>query len=261
MVAAISHKSFVWLHCKSTIIFKNCYLVPPALFNQCWQRLTRPTHEEILRKIQINFRDRQQEFLRSCAPSPVFALCRCRLCKTNLISAFEIVITKVAVRMKKKPVTKSTVSAAVDLPCDFIRPTSACCKLIEMMLANHKFCYHSCQKISSGGGGEVVRTIGNCPPFNFRMKCMCNMTPAAEKRLMGYFLLRLRTAPASDTIAAQKLSGLLSLMIFSMMARDRGEGTDVLGKTGNSPRFSIRLRNISKMRATTVTLNLRKPAK
>ena len=102
MVAAISHKSFVWLHCKSTIIFKIYYLVPPALFNQCWQRLTRPTHEEILRKIQINFRDRQQEFLRSCAPSPVFALCRCRLCKTNLISAFEIVITKVAVRMKKK---------------------------------------------------------------------------------------------------------------------------------------------------------------
>ena len=102
VVAAISHKSFVWLHCKSTIIFKICYLVPPALFNQCWQRLTRPTHEEILRKIQINFRDRQQEFLRSCAPSPVFALCRCRLCKTNLISAFEIVITKVAVRMKKK---------------------------------------------------------------------------------------------------------------------------------------------------------------
>ena len=93
---------------------------------------------------------------------------------------------------KKKPVTKSTVSAAVDLPCDFIRPTSACCKLIEMMLANHKFCYQSCQKISSGGGGEVVRTIGNCPPFNFRMKCMCNMTPAAEKRLMGYFLLRLK---------------------------------------------------------------------
>ena len=153
MVAAISHKSFVWLHCKSTIIFKIYYLVPPALFNQCWQRLTRPTHEEILRKIQINFRDRQQEFLRSCAPSPVFALCRCRLCKTNLISAFEIVITKVAVRMKKKPVTKSTVSAAVDLPCDFIRPTSACCKLIEMMLANHKFCYQSCQKIFVGGGG------------------------------------------------------------------------------------------------------------
>ena len=66
MVAAISHKSFVWLHCKSTIIFKIYYLVPPALFNQCWQRLTRPTHEEILRKIQINCRDRQQIFLRSC---------------------------------------------------------------------------------------------------------------------------------------------------------------------------------------------------
>ena len=53
MVAAISHKSFVWLHCKSTIIFKICYLVPPALFNQCWQRLTRPTYEEILRKINF----------------------------------------------------------------------------------------------------------------------------------------------------------------------------------------------------------------
>ena len=95
VVAAISHKSFVWLHCKSTIIFKNCYLVPPALFNQCWQRLTRPTHEEILRKIQIHSRDRQQIFLRSCEPSPVCALFRCRLCKTNVVSAFEIVITKV----------------------------------------------------------------------------------------------------------------------------------------------------------------------